>query len=211
LVDLGTDRVSNANTRTARSNPGVGRYVSHIGRPLCSADATIDYASSKMTETDALHLFQAFGVELEYMVVDADSLDVRPVVDELFRAVAGEITSDVEHDDISWSNELVAHVVELKTTEPVTSLVGPAVPAGNRLASPSRPAQPALQFQRHVERVNSALVPLGARLMPSAMHPWMDPAREMKLWPHENGPVYEAFHRIFDCRGMAGQICKAST
>jgi gamma-glutamyl:cysteine ligase YbdK (ATP-grasp superfamily) len=137
-----------------------------------------------MSESETLHLFQGFGVELEYMVVDAETLDVRPVVDELFRGVAGEITSDVEHSDISWSNELVAHVVELKTSKPAagfTRLVGP--------------------FQEHVGRINAALAPLSARLMPSAMHPWMDPAREMKLWPHDNGPVYESFHRIFDCRG----------
>jgi gamma-glutamyl:cysteine ligase YbdK (ATP-grasp superfamily) len=133
---------------------------------------------------DPLHLFQAFGVELEYMVVDAQSLDVRPVVDELFRSVAGEITSDVEHDDISWSNELVAHVVELKTSKPAPDF-SPLV----------------RQFDSHVARINTALAPRGARLMPAAMHPWMDPAREMKLWPHDNGPVYEAFHRIFDCRG----------
>ena len=131
-----------------------------------------------------LYLFAAFGVELEYMVVDADSLDVRPAVDKLFRAVAGEITSDVEHDDISWSNELVAHVVELKTSEPAERFDGLV-----------------RQFQDHVGRVNAALAPLGAWLMPTAMHPWMDPAREMKLWPHDNGPVYERFHRIFDCRG----------
>jgi carboxylate-amine ligase len=148
-----------------------------------------------------LRLFQAFGVELEYMVVDAETLDVRPVVDELFRGVAGEIVSDVEFPDISWSNELVAHVVELKTTGPVPFLVGPAVPAENRAENVLRPAQPPLRFHEHIGRINAALAPMGARLMPSAMHPWMDPAHEMKLWPHDNGPVYEAFDRIFDCRG----------
>jgi len=29
----------------------------------------------------------------------------------------------------------------------------------------------------------------------------MDPRREMVLWPHEYHAVYEAFHRLFDCRG----------
>ncbi|MCA9050827.1 MAG: hypothetical protein KDA89_18945, partial [Planctomycetaceae bacterium] len=29
----------------------------------------------------------------------------------------------------------------------------------------------------------------------------MDPDREMHLWPHEYSQVYEAFNRIFDCRG----------
>jgi glutamate---cysteine ligase / carboxylate-amine ligase len=38
-------------------------------------------------------------------------------------------------------------------------------------------------------------------LLPTAMHPWMNPDREMKLWPHDYSPVYEAFNRIFNCRG----------
>ena len=59
-----------------------------------------------MTDS-TLHLFEAVGVELEYMIVDADRLDVSPITDRLFEQVAGEIVSDVEHDDIDWSNELV--------------------------------------------------------------------------------------------------------
>jgi glutamate---cysteine ligase / carboxylate-amine ligase len=56
-------------------------------------------------------------------------------------------------------------------------------------------------FQDSVARINSVLAPMGARLMPSAMHPWMDPNQEMVLWPHDNNTIYEAFNRIFDCRG----------
>ncbi|HSH75342.1 MAG TPA: hypothetical protein VLA09_06650, partial [Longimicrobiales bacterium] len=55
-------------------------------------------------------LFEAFGVEIEMMIVDADSLDVKPVCDELIAAVAGEPVSEVELGDISWSNELTLHV-----------------------------------------------------------------------------------------------------
>jgi gamma-glutamyl:cysteine ligase YbdK (ATP-grasp superfamily) len=29
----------------------------------------------------------------------------------------------------------------------------------------------------------------------------MDPERELHLWPHGDREIYEAFHRIFDCRG----------
>ena len=29
----------------------------------------------------------------------------------------------------------------------------------------------------------------------------MNPDREMKLWPHDYSPVYEAFNRIFNCKG----------
>lgn len=134
--------------------------------------------------TSPLHLFDAFGIELEYMIVDAATLDVRPIADELFRAVAGAYVSDVERGAITWSNELVAHVVELKTATPARSLAG--------LAD---------EFQREVRAINELLGPLGAKLLGTAMHPWMDPHREMQLWPHENSDIYAAFNRVFDCRG----------
>lgn len=131
-----------------------------------------------------LGLFEAFGVELEYMIVDRATLDVAPISDEALRAVAGEIVSDVERGAIAWSNELVLHVLEMKTNGPAPSL-GPLGAA----------------FQKQVHEANELLAEFGARLMPTAMHPWMDPHREMRLWPHEYNAVYEAFNRIFDCRG----------
>jgi carboxylate-amine ligase len=137
-----------------------------------------------MSSAETLHLFQAFGVELEYMIVDARSLDVRPITDRVIEAVAGEITSDFVAGEITWSNELTAHVIELKTSEP---------------AGAFDPLPQA--FQDSVGRINSVLAPMGARLMPSAMHPWMDPHRELVLWPHDNSTIYEAFNRVFDCRG----------
>jgi carboxylate-amine ligase len=137
-----------------------------------------------MSSAEALHLFQAFGVELEYMIVDARSLDVRPITDRVLEAVAGEITSDFVAGEITWSNELTAHVIELKTSEPATAF--DPLPAA---------------FQDSVRRINAVLAPMGARLMPSAMHPWMDPHRELVLWPHDNSSIYEAFNRVFDCRG----------
>ena len=36
--------------------------------------------------------------------------------------------------------------------------------------------------------------------MPSGMHPWMQPARETRLWPHESGPIHRAYDALFDCR-----------
>jgi gamma-glutamyl:cysteine ligase YbdK (ATP-grasp superfamily) len=131
-----------------------------------------------------LSLFSAFGIELEYMLVDRETLDIRPIADLVMQLETGEIVSDVEFDDISWSNELVLHVLELKTTAPAPSL-----------------APIASQMQKQIRRVNELAGQLGARLMPTAMHPWMDPLREMKLWPHDYSPVYECFNRIFDCRG----------
>lgn len=135
-----------------------------------------------------LGLFDAYGVELEYMIVDAETLDVRPAADALFRAACGADLDDYEPDgpsgSVAWSNELVLHVVELKTARPAPSLVGLEH-----------------RFHDHAGRINALLMSMGCRLMPTAMHPWMDPAREMRLWPHENTEIYRAYDRIFGCAG----------
>ena len=35
--------------------------------------------------------------------------------------------------------------------------------------------------------------------MPGAMHPWMNPETETRLWPHQNDAIYRTYDRIFDC------------
>ena len=127
------------------------------------------------------------------MIVDRDTLDVRPIADQLLEAEAGQLTGDAEHPDITWSNELVNHVIELKVTEPARDLTALVE-----------------QFDEHVRRVNDRLEPLGARLMGSAMHPWMDPHKEMVIWPHESSDIYRTFDRIFDCRGHGWANLQAS-
>lgn len=130
------------------------------------------------------HLFDCYGVELEYMIVDAETLDVLPAADRVLHAVAGAYESEVEMGELSWSNELALHVIELKTNGPKGALKG--------LED---------KFDAGVRQINEILKPHGGMLMPTAMHPWMDPHAETRLWPHEYSPVYEAFNRIFDCRG----------
>lgn len=131
-----------------------------------------------------LGLFQGYGVELEYMIVDRKTLDVRPVADAILRDESGAIVSDVVLGDIGWSNELVAHVLEMKTEGPAPALA--PLPA---------------KFQSAVEVANSRLKSVDAMLLPTAAHPWMNPDRETVLWAHEYNEVYEAYNRIFDCRG----------
>jgi gamma-glutamyl:cysteine ligase YbdK (ATP-grasp superfamily) len=131
-----------------------------------------------------LGLFAGFGIELEYMVVDRDSLAVRPIVDRLLRHFAGAFVGDHDDGPIAWSNELALHVLELKTNG-VTRSFGDS----------------ALDFQRSLARLDGALLGMGARLLPGGMHPTMDPGREFMRWPHDYGEVYAAYDRIFDCRG----------
>jgi gamma-glutamyl:cysteine ligase YbdK (ATP-grasp superfamily) len=131
-----------------------------------------------------LHLFQAYGIELEYMIVDRDSLQVKPVTDELLKHMLGNYGSDFEDGMVTWSNELVLHVIELKSTKPESNF--------SALEN---------QFAQNVRRINAILMGWNAMLMPTAAHPFMDPLAETKLWPHDNNDVYAVYNSIFDCRG----------
>lgn len=137
-----------------------------------------------MNARAALHLFEAFGLELEYMVVDRESLDIRPIADSLFRDFSGTQVSDVDNGPIAWSNELTAHVVELKTNGPTSDLL-----------------QAASDFHGNIETIDRILARHDAMLLPGAAHPWMDPTREMVLWQHAAHEIYELYNAIFDCRG----------
>ncbi|HKI85515.1 MAG TPA: glutamate--cysteine ligase, partial [Thermoanaerobaculia bacterium] len=77
-----------------------------------------------MSASPALALFQAVGVELEYMIVDREDLSVLPCSDRLLQSVAGSYESEIELGELAWSNEVVLHVVELKTNGPRASLAG---------------------------------------------------------------------------------------
>ena len=131
-----------------------------------------------------LGLFEGYGVELEYMIVNRSTLDVMPIADALLRDINGNVVSELDRGKIAWCNELAAHVIELKTNGPARQLSG--------LDS---------LFHDEVLFINRLLEPLHACLMPTAMHPWMDPFKNTVLWAHEYNEIYSAFNRIFDCRG----------
>lgn len=134
--------------------------------------------------TQTLGLFEGYGLELEYMIVDQETLDVRPIADELLKQVGGGYEMEVDVGPVAWSNELALHVIEIKSNGPAKSIAGLGA-----------------TFQQHIGKIEALLKPMGARLMPTGMHPWMDPAKELKLWPHEDRSIYDTFDRIFDCRG----------
>lgn len=136
-----------------------------------------------MTTGPALHLLKGLGIEIEYMIVRRDTLDVFPVSADVLRSACGRWSNDYESGPMGWSNEFVLHVMEIKNREPVPSLKGLARP-----------------FHNEIRRINHILRPMGGLLMPSGMHPWMDPRREARLWPHRYRKIYETYDRIFDCR-----------
>lgn len=134
-------------------------------------------------EPPLLHAFMGYGIELEYMIVDRERLSVLPVADRLLREAPDSRGNEVPRGLLGWSNELVLHVIEIKNPRPTASL--------SMLAD---------AFQSEVRHLDRVLQGMGARLMPTAMHPWMDPRSETRLWPHENDAIYRAYDRIFDSR-----------
>jgi gamma-glutamyl:cysteine ligase YbdK (ATP-grasp superfamily) len=133
---------------------------------------------------DRYGLFERFGIELECMIVDAETLAVRSFADRLLVGESGQPEAEIVVGPLLWSNELVMHVLEFKTGEPAPSLHG--------LIDP---------FQQSIVLANQKLAQYGGQLLPSGMHPTMNPTHEVKFWPHEYSSVYQTFDRIFDCRG----------
>lgn len=130
------------------------------------------------------HLFEVYGIELEYMLVNSNSFKVAPIVDVLLTKKNGELTSDVDNGTVAWSNELVAHVIEIKTNGPTNNI--------NNLAE---------AFHKNITEINALLKPLNTKLLPTASHPTMNPLKDTQLWKHSYSEVYELYNRIFDCKG----------
>ncbi len=136
-----------------------------------------------MSAGSAFPAFSKYGIEVEYMIVDRDSLAVRPLAESMLGSFDGGRSFHVSRGILGWSHELVSHVVELKNREPVAQLS----------------ALPDL-FQQEVQAANAVLAPFGAKLLPTGMHPWMDPRHDAELWTRTDAEIYRTFDRIFDCR-----------
>jgi carboxylate-amine ligase len=130
-----------------------------------------------------LPAFAGYGVEIEYMLVDRTHLEVQPIAHQLLAAAAGQPAAEVARGRMGWSNELARHLIEFKNPVPAPSL--------EELVD---------LFHAEVLAADALLAPLDARLMPGAMHPWMDPATETRLWALDRAAIYSCYDRIFDCR-----------
>ena len=118
------------------------------------------------------------------MIVDRNTLDLLPRADvALGKNEKGEQLSDVEHGPIGLSNELVSHVLEFKCAEPGEGL-----------------AQLGKTVHKEIVKANETLKSINAMLLPTAAHPFMDPA-VMQLWPYDCLDIYETYDRIFNCKG----------
>lgn len=131
-----------------------------------------------------LGLFEGYGIEIEYMIVDAGTLDVRAVADTALSARGGPGANEWVNGPVTWSNEIARHLIEFKTSGPAPTLRGVAD-----------------EFQANAALLDAQLEAHGCRLLPGGMHPWMDPHAELRLWPHGYNEIYRAYDRIFSCQG----------
>ncbi len=129
-------------------------------------------------------IFSVLGIEIEYMIVDTKTLNVQAKSDHILETLAGKVINEVSLGDIAVSNELVMHVLELKTNGPKA----PNAPIAN-------------QFQAALEKIELVLRDNELQFLPGGAHPWMDPLVETKRWPHDNHEIYQQYDTIFDCRG----------
>lgn len=129
-------------------------------------------------------IFSVIGIEIEYMLVDKDTLTVQPHSDSILNLLAGKQVNEVVLGDIAISNELVMHVIELKNNGP-KSLDHPL----------------ALQFQETIQALQPVLEQYNLQLLPTGAHPWMNPLLETTRWPHGNNAIYEQYDAIFNCQG----------
>lgn len=129
-------------------------------------------------------LFSVIGLEIEYMLVDVDTLAVSPKSDLLLHGLAKKQVNEVVLGDIMLSNELVMHVLEFKNNGP-------------------KPVSPVLvnHFQDAILKVQPLLKEHNLCLLPTASHPFMHPLHETKRWHYDNHEIYASFDKIFDCRG----------
>jgi glutamate---cysteine ligase / carboxylate-amine ligase len=136
--------------------------------------------------------FEVAGIELEYPIVDGD-LNVKPLVEPAFRILSGRGTSDVDLGAIGFSNEFADHVFELKTQAPVASFVDTEQ-----------------LLYEGVQRFTAVLRDeFGARLFPTAMHPWFDPM-DARLWTRSGLRVYTTYARLFNVRTHGWMNVQAS-
>ena len=132
-------------------------------------------------------IFSVTGIEIEYMLVDRNTLEILPIADKVLQTLSGtgEIQSEIEFGNIGISNELALHVLELKSLQPVENLVE---------------LESELQIIQH--KIQDVLAKdFQAMLLPTGAHPWLVPDDNIALWPHGSREIYNAFDRIFNCAG----------
>src|SRR5690606_14268695 len=109
------------------------------------------------------HLFEGFGVEIEWTIVDAATSLPTPLAHVLLGDRRADRSFERPRGQARWSGELARHVVEVAANAPKLEGLGAF-------------------FEAEAAAMNDALAPHGARLLGGGLHPLFDPTRA-QLWP----------------------------
>ncbi|MDH4261964.1 MAG: glutamate-cysteine ligase family protein [Spirochaetia bacterium] len=147
------------------------------------SDIHSDVEKSSLNNQVTLKLFEAHGVEIEYIIVDRDSLEICPIADTLLKD-DGNVVNEVSHGEITWCNELARHLIEFNFSSPEKTLLGK-----EKL------------FNKNITLANSILKNYNAMLMPTGMHPFLNPSTaNVQLWPFELSEIFITYDKIFNCK-----------
>jgi len=182
LIEYFVRRVEEANNAEPRPAPRIDRSLTQLRKPIARASRRpVRYRP-----------FEVAGIELEYPIVD-QNLDVARLVEPAFRILAGRGTSDIDLGAVAFSNEFADHVFEIKTAEPVASMI-----------------EAEQMLFEGLQRFNAVLRDeFDARLLPTGMHPWFDP-QDARLWTRSGLRIYTTYARLFDVRTHGWMNVQAS-
>lgn len=122
------------------------------------------------------------GIEIETAVVSKNSFEISSVADKILEAINGEPSVEFVDGPITWSNELVNHVIEFKVSKPGV--------LSKEMAD---------QFHTAMQKCNVIADRFSALLLPTGAHPFMDPKTQTQLWPGKYHEHYLAYHTVFNC------------
>jgi len=167
-------------------NPLGSASSSATSNRACGASCRTGTITAKTTSTPSsspdrpLALLDGYRLGIEYLLVDGESLDAAPAADQLLDAAAGALQASKE-GDLVWRHSLALHVIGFECDAPRRTFAGLAE-----------------AFAANVRLANDKLGREGLRLMPTAMHPWLDPT-DVQLWPH-GARVYSTLDKVFSCK-----------
>lgn len=122
------------------------------------------------------------GIEIETALVDQTNLEVFPIAHKVLETAVGQPATDFPDGHITWSNELVNHVIEFKVTKPEVMSEDMAT-----------------QFHTSMQKCSQIVAEHNGKMLPTAMHPSMLPETQTQIWPGVYNEHYMAYHTIFNC------------
>ncbi|MCB9622561.1 MAG: glutamate--cysteine ligase [Sandaracinus sp.] len=129
------------------------------------------------------HLFEGFGVEIEWTIVDTATLLPTPLAHVLLGESRADRAFERPRGLARWAGELVRHQVEVAAQSKKLEGLGDF-------------------FEAEAAAMNDVLAPHGACLLGGGLHPLFDPTRA-QLWPIDASRTLRAWDAVFGCRGHA--------